>query len=75
MVRVLSGLGLVVGPLFGELDGGEFAVGGVGTVVVVVDAPVFDEDLGFEEGIEVAAVEELVTETAVEGLDPGVLPG
>ena len=28
---------------------GEFALGGVGSVVVVVDAPVFDEDLGFGE--------------------------
>ena len=41
----------------GELGWGEVAVGGVGAVVVVVDAVVFDEDLGFEERIELPQVE------------------
>ena len=49
-------------------------MGGVGLVVVVVDPPVLDEHAGFEEVVEVAAVEELVAEPAVEALDPGVLP-
>ena len=49
-------------------------MGGVGTVLVVVDAPVSDEDLGFEEAVELPEVEQLVAEPAVERLDPGVLP-
>ena len=76
MVQALCGLGLVGGgPAGGELGWGEVAVGGVGTVDVVVDAPVLDEDLGFEQVVEVPAVEELVAEPAVEAFDPGVLPG
>ncbi len=35
-----------------ELGGGEHPQGGVGTVLVVLDAPVGDEDLGLEEGVE-----------------------
>ena len=42
-------------------------------VLVVVGAPVFDEDLGFDQRIEVPQVQQFVTETAVERLDPGVL--
>ena len=61
-------------PGSGELVGGEVAVGAVGSVLVVVDAPVLDEHLGFEEVVEPPAVEELVAEPAVERLDPGVLP-
>ncbi len=77
MVQGLCGLGLLVvggDPGLGELVGGEVAVGGVGSVLVVVDAPVADEDLGFEERVELPEVEQLVSEPAVEGLDPGVLP-
>ena len=37
-------------------------MGAVGSVVVVVDAPVLDEHLGFEEVVELPAVEELVAE-------------
>jgi hypothetical protein len=47
----------------------------VGSVLVVVDAPVLDEDLGFGQVVELPAVEQLVAEPAVEGLHPGVLPG
>jgi hypothetical protein len=46
----------------------------VGTVAVVVDPPIVYQDLCFEERIELGAVEELVTQPAVEALDPGVLP-
>ena len=75
MVQVLCGLGLVDGgPLGGELAGGEVAVGGVGPLPVVVDAPVLDDHSGFEEAVELPAVEQFVSEAAVEGLDPGVLP-
>ena len=74
MVQLLCGLGLVDGPLGGELGGAEVAVGGVGSVDVVVDPPVLDQHAGLEEVVEVAAVEELVAEAAVEALDPGVLP-
>ena len=41
-------------------------MGAVWSVGVVVDAPVLDEDLGFEQVVEVPAVEQLVTEPAVE---------
>ena len=76
MVQALWECWLVSGgPGLGELGGGEVAVGAVGSVLVVVDAPVLDEHLGFEEVVELPAVEELVAEPAVEGLDPGVLPG
>jgi len=46
----------------------------VWTEHVVVDPPVLDQHLGFEQGVEAVTVEELVTEPAVERLDPGVLP-
>ncbi len=49
-------------------------MGGVGSVGVVVEPPVFDDHAGFEQGVEAPGVEELVAESAVEGLDPGVLP-
>ena len=75
MVQVLCGLGLLVdGPGPGELGWGEVAVGGVGSVVVVVDAPVADDHLGFEEAVELPQVEQFVAEAAVERFDPGVLP-
>jgi hypothetical protein len=44
-------------------------VGGVGSVEVVVDAPVLDEHSGFEQAVELPAVEELVAEAAVERLN------
>ena len=62
------------GPGQGKFSGSEIAVGEVGTVLVVVDAPVADEDVSFEEAVELPRVEQLVAEPAVERLDPGVLP-
>ena len=47
--------------MVGELDGGEPPVSGVWSVHVVVDAVVLDEDLGFEERVELPAVEELIS--------------
>ena len=49
-------------------------MGGVGPVHVVVDSEVLDQDLGLEQRVELPAVEQLVSELAVERLDPGVLP-
>ncbi len=46
----------------------------VGPIVVVVDAPVADDDLGFEERIESFAVEQFVAGATVERFDPRVLP-
>ena len=46
----------------------------MGSVLVVVDPPGFEEDLGLEQGLEDLDVQELVAEPPVEGLDPGVLP-
>ncbi len=61
MVQLLCEYWLVSGgPGLGEFVGGEFAVGAVGPVHVVVDAPVLDEHLGFGEVVELSAVEELV---------------
>ena len=75
MVQVLCGLGLVVdGPHRGELGWGEVAVCGVGSVHVVVDPPVLDDHSGFEQRIELPAVEQFVAQLAVERLDPCVLP-
>ena len=37
-------------------------MGGVGSVDVVFDSPLLDEHVGFEEVVEVAAIEELVVE-------------
>lgn len=45
------------GPGLGEFGGGEVAVGAVGSVDVVVDAPVLDERLYFEEAVELPSVE------------------
>ncbi len=39
---------------------------GVGSVVAVVGPPVFDSDLGFEEGFELFDIEQLVSEPAAE---------
>ncbi len=64
----------VGGPVGGELGWGEVAVGGVGPVLVVVDAPVFDEDSGLEQRLEHPQVQQFVTEPGVERLDPRVLP-
>ena len=75
MVQSLCDFLLVVGfALLGELGGCEVAVGGVGPVHVVVDSEVLDQDLGLEQRVELPAVEQLVSELAVERLDPGVLP-
>ncbi len=72
MVQSLCGLGLVDGgPVGGELGWAEFAVGGVGSVDVVVDPPVLDDHPGLEEAVELPQVEQLVTEATVEALDPG----
>ena len=62
-------------PLPGERSGAEHPEGGVWTVLVVLGAPVFDEDLGFEEGVELFDGEQLVADARAVGLDPRVLPG
>ena len=48
MVQAVCGLREVGGPVGGELGWGEVAVGGVGTVAVVADAPVAEVDPGFQ---------------------------
>ena len=50
-------------------------MGGVGSVGVVVKAPVFDDHSGLEEAVEAPRVEQFVAELAVEALDPGVCQG
>lgn len=66
-------MGWVGCPRGGELAWGEVAVGGVGPLPVVVDAPVLDEDSCFEQAVELPADEEIVTEPGVERLDPCLL--
>ena len=44
-------------------------------MVVVVVAPVFEDDSGFEEVGEVLDVEAFVAQASVERFDPAVLPG
>ena len=41
---------------------------------VVVTPPAFDYDLGFGEGVEEFAIEQLIAQTRIEGLDEAVLP-
>ena len=61
MVQSLCGHWLVsVDPVLGELAGREITVGRVWSVQVVVDPPVLDEDLGFQQGVEALAIQELV---------------
>ena len=61
MVQLLCDLGLVFGlPLGGELGWGEVAVGGVGSVLVVVDSPVLDDHAGFEQAVEDPEVQQFV---------------
>ncbi len=62
MVQLLCDLGLMVGvSLGGELGWREVAVGGVGSVDVVVDAVVFDDHSGFEQAVEAPQVEQFVS--------------
>ena len=63
---MLCELWLSVGPVLGELGGGEAAVSTMGSVGVVVNSPVLGEHLGLEQGIELPAVEVFVVEPAVE---------
>jgi hypothetical protein len=46
----------------------------VGAVVVVLQPPVLDQELGFVEGVEGFHVEQLVSEVAVERFGVGILP-
>jgi len=62
------------GPLGGELDCGEVAKGGVGPLPVAVTAPVLNEHAGFAEAVQLPSVEKFVTEPAIGGLYPDVLP-
>jgi len=76
MVQPLRDMGWVGrGPLDAELGWGEFTVGGVGPVGVVIAAPVLDDHPGFEQRVEAPRGEQLVTKAAVERFDPSVLPG
>ena len=45
------------------------------SLCIVVDAPLFDDHLGFPEAVEDFAVQQFVPELAVEGLAVAVLPG
>lgn len=47
-------------PLLGELGGGGVAVRRRGSVLVVVDSLVFDDDFGLGQRVEDSAVEQLV---------------
>ncbi len=41
---------------------------------IEMDAPLFDDDIGFQKAIEDLAIQQLVPELAVEGLATAVLP-
>lgn len=66
---------MVVVGLVGVLGGCESIECLVGSVVVVLDSPVFDHDSGFSEADEVLDVKALVPQSTVERLDERVLPG
>ena len=61
------------GPRSG-LVGGQVAHASMGSLLVVEADPVGDDDAGFGERVELLAVETLVTEAGVKGLDVTVLP-
>lgn len=52
-------------PLLSERGGGFPAVGAVGSVHVVVDAVVFEQDLGLQECVEELVVENLIAQAPV----------
>lgn len=54
---------------------GTVSQGAVGSDVVVVATPFFDQDLGFAQGREEFDVEEFVAESGIEALAVSVLPG
>ena len=57
VVQSLCGLGLVGrSPLSSEFGWGEFTMGGVGSVGVVVAAPAFEDHAGFQERVEAPRV-------------------
>ena len=62
-------------PLLGEGCWGRVVEGLVGPVVVVLESPVFEQKLGFEEAVEAFHLEQLASQVAVEGLDERILPG
>ena len=45
------------------------------SLCIVMDAPLFDDRLGFLEAVEDLAIEAFIPELAVEGLAVAVLPG
>ena len=47
----------------------------VWSVVVVLEPPVVEERLRFEEAVEAFQLEQLSSQVAVEGFDEGILPG
>ena len=51
-IKLLCECLLLVDPGLGELTGCQVVVGGMGSVTLVVDAPVPDEGQGFEERVE-----------------------
>ena len=74
MVHALCDLGLVGdGPCRGELGWCHVVVGGVWSSGVV-DAPVVDQYVGFEEAVESPQVQRFVAEATVERFGPRVLP-
>jgi len=65
---------VVVDPLLVECLGGEAAQRAVGSIRVVLDAPVLGEYLHFQQRVELLADEQFVAEAAVERLAGPVLP-
>lgn len=47
----------------------------MGSILIVVDAEVFDDDSGFAQVKEQFPIEALVAQPGMEALDPAVLPG
>src|SRR5690606_962344 len=74
LVHPLRELFLVVDPLLVECLGGEAVQRAVWPVGVVLDAPVFGQDLRLQERVELLAGQELVADPTVERLANPVLP-
>jgi hypothetical protein len=61
--------------LFGDpLVGAQIAKSAVGSILIVVDAEVFDDDTGFAQVKEQLPIEAFIPKPGMEALDPAVLP-
>ncbi len=75
MCQLLCDLGLMIlPPLHSELSRSEIAMSGVRPVEIVIHPVILNNHPRLKETIETPHIQQLIPETAVERLDPRVLP-